>query len=175
MAITYKLGLAFAILLPLGLNCLLAETQHEPSRIFETAIDEIRNKTDIPIMLPWKLPWLDNPEYIKLALGRIRDDGYFISLYYDEPGTGATYAAGFGASKNIYRDLSKRRVRIAGGVVAQFRPVSCGGSCAPANLWWEQNGVQYQIQIRFSSAEKEEVQQSILIETASSFVPVRKQ
>jgi hypothetical protein len=86
----------------------------------------------------------------------------------------ATYAAGFGASTKIFRDLDERRIRLANGIVAHFSPVSCGGSCAPANLWWVQNGVEYQIQIKFGSAEKKEVQERLLVETANSCVPAPK-
>jgi hypothetical protein len=56
-----------------------------------------------------------------------------------------------------------------------FRPVSCGGSCAPANLWWEQNGVMYQIQIRLRSDSREKDQERILVETANSTVTARRE
>ena len=56
-----------------------------------------------------------------------------------------------------------------------FRAVSCGGSCAPANLWWEQNGVMYQIQIKLGRGTTESDQEKILIETANSSVPARRQ
>ena len=36
-----------------------------------------------------------------------------------------------------------------------FMPISCGGSRAPKNLWWEQNGVMYQIQIALKSSTTE--------------------
>jgi len=51
--------------------------------------------------------------------------------------------------------------------------MSCGGSCAPANLWWEQNGATYQIQLKLSSATDEREQERLLVETANSVVPLR--
>lgn len=142
--------------------------------VFVSAIAQIQGKTKIPILLPSKLPWLNDPKAIKLASGEIRDKGYFISLYYDNETNNATYAAGFGASTTIYRDIGKRGIRLANGNTAYFSPVSCGGSCAPANLWWVQNGVEYQIQIKLSSLEKKDVQERLLVETANSCVPVRR-
>jgi len=50
---------------------------------------------------------------------------------------------------------------------------SCGGSCAPANLWWEENGATYQIQLKLSSATDEREQERLLVETANSVVPLR--
>jgi len=56
-----------------------------------------------------------------------------------------------------------------------FRPVSCGGSCAPANIWWEQNGVMYQIQIKLRSDSTEKDQERILVETANATVTARRE
>jgi hypothetical protein len=105
----------------------------------------------------------------------VRKDGYFISLYYSADAN-ASYAAGFGASTIILqgRDLpNSARVALSGGRTGIFCPVSCGGSCAPANLWWEQDGVMYQIQVKLSSDLPEKEQQKILVETANSTVAVR--
>ena len=119
-----------------------------------------------PHSLPSRLPSIISEKKIQLAWGEVRKDGYFISLYYSDPGSNADYAAGFGASMLISRDLG-RRVGLSGGRIGMFRPVSCGGSCAPANLWWEQNGVLYQIQIKLRSDLNEKDQEKILVDTAN--------
>jgi hypothetical protein len=49
----------------------------------------------------------------------------------------------------------RRQVDLSRGRTGMFIPVSCGGSCAPENLWWEQNGVMYQIQIALKSSTTE--------------------
>jgi hypothetical protein len=108
---------------------------------------------------------------VKLAWGEVSNDGYNISLYYSEIGSNATYAAGFSASRQIFRDLGDPAT-LANGIVGEFRPVSCGGSCAPANLWWEQNGVLYNIQLKLSNTQDEREQQKILVELANSSVAV---
>jgi hypothetical protein len=115
---------------------------------------------------------------IKLASGEVREDGYFISLYFSEEGSNAAFAAGFGGSTRILglQDLpNTHRVALSGGRIGMFRPVSCGGSRAPANLWWEQNGVMYQIQIKLGNGPAEKDQEKILLETANSMVTARRE
>ena len=149
---------------------------NKPAQVFKPAIDQVRGQTQIPILLPSKLPAGIRERHIKSAWGTVSESGYNISLYYTEAGSEAAFAAGFGGSTQVFRDLPNTRpVTLASGVVGMFRPVSCGGSCAPANLWWEQNGVMYQIQIKLRSATNEKEQEKILIETANSTVTVRKQ
>jgi hypothetical protein len=145
--------------------------------IFRPALEQIQSQTRIPILLPSRLPSAIPESGIKLASGEVRKDGYFISLYYSEDAT-ASYAAGFGGSTRILtsQDLpNTRRVALSGGRTGMFRPVSCGGSCAPANLWWEQNGVMYQIQIKLGSGSLEKDQEKILVETANSIVTARQE
>jgi hypothetical protein len=40
-----------------------------------------------------------------------------------------------------------KRVKLARGIKGVFSPVSCGGSCAPAALWWRERGVWYEIRV----------------------------
>lgn len=121
----------------------------EPAPVFKPALEEIGAQARIPIVLPSKLPSVIAEREIKLSSGEVFKDGYFISLYYEETGSNATYAAGFSGSTRIFHDLpNTQRVSLSGGRSGLFRPVSCGGSCAPANLWWVQDGVMYQIQIK---------------------------
>jgi hypothetical protein len=146
-----------------------------PARVFAPALEQIQSKTRIPILLPSKLPSAIPESGIKLASGEVRKDGYFVSLYYSGDAN-ASYAAGFGGSTLILQDRdlpNSARVALSDGRTGIFRPVSCGGSCAPANLWWEQNGVMYQIQVRLSPDLPEKEQQKILVETANSGVAVR--
>jgi hypothetical protein len=146
-----------------------------PARVFTPALEQIQSKTRIPILLPSTLPSVIRERDIKLAWGEVRDDGYFISLYYAADAN-ASYAAGFGGSTLVLqaRDLPHSAlVALSDGRAGIFNPVSCGGSCAPANLWWEQNGVMYHIQVMLRSDLPEKEQQKILVETANSTVTVR--
>ena len=149
-----------------------------PAPVFRPALEQIQSQTPIPILLPSKLPSAIPERDIKVASGEVRGDGYFISLYFSEDGGDAAFAAGFGGSTRIFgpKDLPNvHRVPLSGGRTGMFRPVSCGGSCAPANLWWEQNGVMYQIQIKLRSDSTEKDQERILVETANATVTARRE
>jgi len=144
-----------------------------PARIFQPAVEQVRSKARIPILLPSQLPTDLSQSGIQLARGEVREDGYFISLYASAD---ASYVAGFGGSARILRDRdlpNSSRVRLSGGRTGMFRPVSCGGSCAPANLWWEQNGVMYKIQVKVAPTVLEKEQQKVLVKMANSSVMVR--
>jgi hypothetical protein len=165
---------AICVLFALLLTVTSAAQQNGPAQVFKPAIDEIRNKVQIPILLPSKLPSVIREREIKLASGTVSEEGYNIDLYYSEIGSNAAFVAYFAGSKEIFHDLpNTRRVRLANGIEGLFRPVSCGGSCAPANLWWEQNGVMYQIQIKLNSTTSEKEQEKVLVDTANSMVLVR--
>ncbi len=169
------MGLLLVFAATIGLNGLAGQV-NLPAPVFKPALDAVRGQTQIPILLPWKLPAGILEGDIKLARGTVSDSGYNISLYYAEIGSDAGFAAGFGGSTQGFRDLPNTRpVTLASGIVAMFRPVACGGSCAPATLWWQQNGVMYQIQIKLSSATSEKGQEDILVEAANSTVEVRKE
>ena len=155
---------------------LAAAQAKEPAPVFKPALEQIQSQTRIPILLPSKLPSHIHERDIKLAWGTVSEDGYFIALYLTEPGSNASFVAGFGGSTRVLRDLPNTRpVALAGGRTGTFRPVSCGGSCAPANLWWEQNVLMYQIRMTLRSTAKEADQQRILVETANSTVIARRQ
>ena len=146
-----------------------------PARVFTPALEQIQSKTRIPILLPSKLPSAIPESRIKLASGEARKDGYFISLYYSADAI-ASYAAGFGGSTFVLQDRdlpNSVRAALSDGRTGIFRPVSCGGSCAPANLWWKQNGVMYQIQVQLGPDLPEKDQEKILVETANSTVAIR--
>lgn len=148
-----------------------------PAAVFRPALEEIQSQTRIPIVLPSELPSDLSEKAIKSVSGEVLKDGYFIALYFSEEGSNSSYAAGFGGSTKILQiqDVTNaRRVVLSGDRTGIFRPVSCGGSCAPANLWWEQNGVMYQIQITLGSL-PEEAQEKILIQTANSTVTAQRE
>jgi hypothetical protein len=164
-----------ALTLILAFGAQVIAQVNEPVTVFRPALEQILSQTQLPILLPSSLPSPLRAIDIKLASGTASNDGYFISLYFDEVGSDATFAAGFGASKRTFKELpNTHRVALAGGALGMFRPVSCGGSCGPANLWWEQNGVMYQIQIKLSSTLAEKDQENILVETANSCVTIRR-
>jgi hypothetical protein len=141
--------------------------------IFASALAEVKAKTSVPVLLPSELP---SPfSHAKHAMvDKATADEYAITLYYELDVGDAGFAASFGAANNpLYspRELGNgRRVKLGNDITGFFRPVSCGGSCAPANLWWQRGAVLYQIQLKLPSTLGEKNQQQIITTVANSAI-----
>lgn len=152
----------------------IADADAAPAAIFGAAIAEIRDSVRVPIRLPAKLPAvLQDPE-IKLARGRVTPDGYDIQLLYNDSTGAAGSAAWFSGSAPLPPSAfaEERQLRLANGVVGFFSPASCGGSCSGPNLWWEENGVMYNIQMSVLVGAPEAEQERVLLEAANATVRV---
>jgi hypothetical protein len=64
-------------------------------------------------------------------------------------------------------------VQLENGALGRFHPVSCGGSCAPASLWWQQDGAEYTIQVRLPLGTAVPLQKKVLLQVANAMVRVR--
>jgi hypothetical protein len=141
--------------------------------VFVSALADIKAGSNIRVLLPTELPrpFSDAKHAI---VAKLSTDEYAVALYYELRMGNAGFAASFAATNNARyspRELTNvRDVKLAGGIVGFFRPVSCGGSCAPANLWWEQGGVLYQIQLEQPSTLREKSQLSIITRIADSAI-----
>jgi hypothetical protein len=141
--------------------------------VFVSVLAEVKGKTNIPVLLPTELPrpFIDAKHAM---VQKATSDEYGVSLYYDLDMGDAGFAAFFAARNNSFyspRALPEvRQVKLTRGIVGFFWPVSCGGSCAPANLWWEQGGTVYQIQLKLPSALGERKQRKIITAVANSAI-----
>jgi hypothetical protein len=109
------------------------------AQIFKSLLPQIREKTKVPVFLPSDLPQPIGKAKYGVA-GDLQADKYEISLYYELEIGDAGFAANFtGQADAKYRPEelpNVKEVKLARGTKGFFRPVFCGGSCAPANLWW---------------------------------------
>lgn len=145
-----------------------AEPVGEPHHIFKPALEQIKGKVKIPVLLPTRLPTEIQSSEIKVVEGSVKDKGYSIILSYGDCGN-ACFAGSFAGTPAVNPWQKKKGLtKLPNGIMARFMPVSCGGSCSPANLWWEQDGVEYAIQLKLISTMSVEKQRRILIETAAS-------
>ena len=141
--------------------------------IFLSVLAEVKGKTKVPVLLPTELP---RPfrDAKHTSVDKATADEYSVSLYYELDAGDAGFAAGFvGKNNSPYspQELGNvDKVRLTRGIVGYFRPVSCGGSCAPANLWWEQGGTLYQIQLELPSTLGEKKQQRVITAVANSAI-----
>ena len=140
--------------------------------IFVSVLAEVKAKTNITVLLPTELP--EPFRYAAHAMVKAKADEYAVILYYELGVGDAGFAASLLANNNSSyspRELPNvQKVKLASGIVGFFRPVSCGGSCAPANLWWERGTVLYDIQLRLPSTLSEKKQQNIITEVANSAI-----
>jgi hypothetical protein len=140
--------------------------------VFKPAIADICGLAAFPILLPPKLP--AEFEGIKTAQGKIQGEGYQIALYDDLEAGNAGYAGSFGASKDGINGVpNTQAVNLNDGSPGVFRSVSCGGSCAPASLWWEKDGITYQIQLVMDPKTDEARQLRVLLQIANSSIAVK--
>ncbi len=140
---------------------------------FVSALAEVKAGTNIPVLLPTALP-RPFSDAKQAVVEKVSADEYAVALYYELGVGDAGFSALFAATNNARyspRELPNvREVKLADGIVGFFRPVSCGGSCAPANLWWEQGAVLYQIQLKLPSGLGEKKQLGVITAVADSAI-----
>jgi hypothetical protein len=138
-----------------------------------SALSEVKAKSRIPVLLPSELPQpLVKVKYASVETASA--DKYAISLYYELGVGDAGFAASFMAEAHPGygpKDIPNvSEVKLSRGIIGYFRPVSCGGSCAPANLWWEEDQALYLVQLKLSSTLSEHDQQREMIAIANSAI-----
>lgn len=137
---------------------------------FTAVLSQIKATSQIPILLPSEVPGGAN----HVQLDKATSDEYAISLCYESGAGNAGFAASFsGRGKPNYSPAELRNVRtveLARGIRGYFRAVSCGGSCGPANVWWEAGGVLYQIHLELSSTTDDQSQEEAMVAVANSAI-----
>lgn len=142
-------------------------------RVFVSVLPEVKAKSQVAVLLPTELP-KPFQKAIHALVEKVAANEYAISLYYELGIGNAGFAASFAADASPRYDPHGlpgiHEVKLADGIRGFFRPVSCGGSCAPANLWWGQAGVLYQIQLELPSALGENDQERTITAVADSAI-----
>jgi hypothetical protein len=140
-----------------------------PANAFLSILEDAKKQTQLPLLLPSELP----ASYSGLSATLSVEAGkYAINLLADADA--GRYVAGFSAEKEekySAADIGNtKQVALAKNTIGFFRPISCGGSCSPVNLWWEQSGLLYNIQAVMSSDTSEDEQEKFIIPIADSAI-----
>ena len=139
--------------------------------VLSNAAAELRSSSTVPVFLPRVIPTIISQYGIKRVVVKQSSSGYNVSLYYSKQASDATYAGSISGFTGAVAPSSLpgvTPVRLSNGTSALFRPVSCGGSCAPANLWWRVGKFEYQLQLHLRSDLSKRHQQQALVEMANS-------
>jgi hypothetical protein len=163
------------------LTCLSAPTTElrEVRALFEHAVVDTGRHGDIPVYILTALPKQFSIDGKAVVIGDERKTGYGLALYAEEGIGDAGYIAGIAGTKSANsatEDIPDTKpVKLANGATAKFRPVSCGGSCAPANLWWRIPSAVYTIQLRLDPRLGSDKQLQLLLEVANSIALASQQ
>jgi hypothetical protein len=146
--------------------------QHLPEAL-ASVLAEVKAKSHVGVLLPSELPQpFARAKYA--TVDAASEDGYAISLYYQLGAGDSGFAAFFSADAHPNygpKDIPNvRKVKLSHGLIGYFREVSCGGSCAPANLWWEDGHALYSLQLMLRSDLPDRDQQRKMISVANSAI-----
>ncbi|MGA7858277.1 MAG: hypothetical protein WCA11_10150 [Terracidiphilus sp.] len=146
--------------------------QHLPEAL-TSVLAEVKAKSHLEVLLPSELPHPFGEAKYAIVESASQIE-YGISLYYKLDVGDSGFAAFFSANGHPGygpKDIPNvREVKLSHGLVGYFREVSCGGSCAPANLWWEEDHVLYSLQLRLRPDLPDKDQQREMIAVANSAI-----
>lgn len=143
--------------------------------VLSGAVTKLRGSHLAGVLLPTIIPTIVSKRGVRRVVIARTKSGYSVVLYYSTQTSEATFAgmvAGSAAISSFSSLPGTSSVQLANGTHAVFRPVSCGGSCAPANLWWVIGGHLYHLQLRFRSTLGKHRQLQALVQMANSMEPV---
>jgi hypothetical protein len=119
-----------------------------PPQLFERQIDAIKRQSQVPVLLPSRLHLFYNGRLYSAGGPNRRGWDLELGAAPNCGGATACFIAAFLAMRAERIGLSGQRVELRGGRTGVYRPISCGASCAPANIAWLRRGVRYTIQVK---------------------------
>jgi hypothetical protein len=152
-------------------------------KVFADAAKEVVKRSSVAVYVPVSLQSLDKTAIAGCAFSESERDSYGISVYgrvteygKTEPlpceASNAAFLAGIHGNTKAMPDLSKepsaQRVALQNGAPGWFIPVACGGSCAPATLYWQTPKASYWLQLKLGSLVSIAEQCRELLEVADS-------
>lgn len=150
-----------------------AASKSPAEKAFDSLLPQLKATTHVPILFPDWLP----PDFAAAAYATTETldaNDYGVSLSF-APGEGDAAFAAFiegrtdpNFSPNDHR--YDEPVTLVHGIKGYFSSVSCGGSCAPANLWWHQNGITYDLELGFDSTMSDAEQKMLTVKAANSAI-----
>jgi hypothetical protein len=139
-------------------------------KVLGNDLERVAPRTNVPIRLPVRM----NLDYDKGVYG----DGSGTKRRYEfevaatqECGANACFLARFAGERGGEPSFT-REVDLLGGITGYYKPLSCGGSCSPPMIEWEQGGVLYSIQAKLGVSGRAR-QRRAMIAAANSAIAQR--
>ena len=115
--------------------------------VFEDDLARIGPKTSVPILLPQRMPD-EFDDYFPTGLRRASAAGTWSSAAVQRlrRRDGLLHRV---VLRQARRDaVGPEADQLARGRVGRFKPLSCGGSCAPPTIEWSERGATYRIEAK---------------------------
>jgi hypothetical protein len=149
-------------------SALFAQQPVEGPGSLASVVSELKQQTDIPILLPQRLPALAEETYYAHAKGDA--EGYTIRLESDPECDGANACfLGMLRAKRGGRLSYPEVVQLSETTTGRFKPTTCGGSCSSQAIEWKYEGVLYIAQLNLRTESEKEARTS-MIDLAKSAV-----
>ena len=128
-----------------------------PNPIFEPILPEIRQETQIPILLPDYIFGSDGATPVYANIKTVTSSQYALLLGFTPDCTGGTACrlgaiSGEAVSANS-PELEGTAVPLDDGITGYFVDAVCGANCSDSTMTWDQNGTRYQMGIKAGKPE----------------------
>jgi hypothetical protein len=139
-----------------------------PASALAPVLQELKQKTAVPILLPTRLPALLGPGVYASAEGSAA--GYTIRLESESDCHGAEvcFVGSLKAEKGGAFTFPEA-VPIDKVVQGRYQPATCTGTCSPPAIEWKLNGVLYTAQLNLRARNAKD-QRSAMLQLAESAV-----
>ncbi len=141
-----------------------AQQNNNLDDVFVSVLSELKQETQVPILLPEHLPSLRTHPVYASASGN--DDSYAIRLESDPDCDHANACfLGFFKAKRGVQTAFPDVVNIDKDIQGRFTASTCGGSCSSPTIQWNLNGVAYTVQLNLPTGNQAKAR-SLMIEVA---------
>jgi hypothetical protein len=112
-------------------------------------IRSLDRRTDVPILLPARLPWSGTRPRLYLDSWTTGKRGWGLAVAAAPRcgGANACFVATFEATRGG-KLPAPSNLRLRGGQRAYYVPIRCGASCGPASIWFVHGGVLHAWQLK---------------------------
>jgi len=165
---------------------LFVRNRRSIAELFEDAARTLPARMRIPVYVPVSLQSLAADADGLCAVADSGPGNFSINVFVRENedgnaeppcGEGPAFVAEIHGERQPMPDMSYRAEKVAlrNGSPGWFLEVSCGGSCAPATLYWQAANASYFLQMKFASTTPVEMQRKEMLDAANSLVLVPRE